>query len=156
MTLMKRIKLRHKGRPFRKCAFTKCDSGASAVEFALIAPVMTLLLLGLLDYAIAVFHEMELSSAVRAGSQYALVDTTNTTSITNVVNSSTNLDTNLLTVTVSEFCECSDAATVACSGGSCASGSVRHFTTVTADYVHTWLFLPGTRTLSESSTIRTQ
>ncbi|MFC1673152.1 TadE/TadG family type IV pilus assembly protein [Pseudomonadota bacterium] len=132
------------------------ESGASAVEFALIAPVMSLMLLGLLDYAVAVFHKMELASAVRSGSQYALVDTTDVTTITNVVNSSTNLDTNNMTITVTEFCECSDASTISCSGSSCASGPVRRFTTVTADYVHTWIFLPGTKTLSESSTLRTQ
>lgn len=137
------------------CDFRHARDGVAAVEFALIVPVMLIILMGLLDYAIAVFHKMELESAVRSGAQYALVQDSNSATIIGVVEASTNLEIANVTVTVTESCECSDGSAIACAG-TCLTDPVRHYTTVTANYIHTWFFLPGTQTLTQSITIRTQ
>jgi len=131
------------------------QDGASAVEFALIAPVMIVMLLGLLDYAIGAFHSMELESAARSGAQYAMLDSSDTSVIQTTVENSTNLDTDNLTVTITEYCECSDGSTVACAG-SCGTGDVRGYMEILATYAHTPIFLPGTMTLTGDSTIRTR
>ena len=46
--------------------------GATAVEFALILPVLIVALVGLADYGLMVYDSNELENAARAGAQYAL------------------------------------------------------------------------------------
>ena len=135
--------------------FRRSQTAAVAVEFALLVPVMGVMLLGLLDYAIMAFHKMELESATRSGAQYAMLDSSDTALISTTVENSTNLDVNNLVVTITEFCECIDGASVSCAD-TCATGSVRSFMQITAQYTHTPLFIPGTMTLSVESIIRTQ
>lgn len=135
--------------------FASSQDGVAAVEFALIAPVLFIMLLGILDYAMAIFNKMELEAAVRAGAQYALVKDSSSADITTVVTNSTNLTVANINVTTAEFCECSDGSPVACDG-ICAVSYVRSYTTVTANYIHTWIFLPGTQTLTKSVTLRTK
>lgn len=136
-------------------AFGPSQSGIAAVEFALIAPIMMVLLLGLLDYGIAAYHSMELESAARSGAQYAMLDSSDTTLIVTTVTNSTLLDTTKLTVSVTEFCECSDGSSVVC-GSTCTVDSVRKYMQIDTNYAHTPLFIPGIMNLSGASTIRTQ
>ena len=51
--------------------------GTAAVELALIAPMMLTLLAGIIDFARAYDQEIELSSAVAAAGQYALINVAN-------------------------------------------------------------------------------
>lgn len=52
-------------------------SGTAAVEMALISPMLMLLLAGIIDFGRAYQEEIELSSAVAAASQYALLNVAN-------------------------------------------------------------------------------
>lgn len=122
---------------------------------AIIAPTMILMLIGMVDYGLAALHTMELESAARSGAQYALIDSSNTSLIETTVENSTNLDAANLTVTVSEFCECSDGTTVDCSTGTCTSGSVRTYMSIATSYSHTPILLPNTMTLTADSIVRT-
>jgi len=135
--------------------FHRAQGGVAALEFALLVPVMGTMLLALLDYAIAAFHTMELESATRSGAQYAMLDPSDTTVIAATVENSTLLDVDNLTVTVTEFCECSDNSSISCAG-TCGTGSVRSYMQITASYTHTPIFLPGTMNLSGESIFRTQ
>ncbi|TCS64019.1 TadE/TadG family type IV pilus assembly protein [Varunaivibrio sulfuroxidans] len=130
-------------------------AGVSAIEFALIAPVLMILMLGMFDYAVLIFHKMELVGAVRSGAQYALIDSSATTAIAQTVINSTNLPANTLSVTVTNFCECPDGSSLVC-GGTCAAGNVHYYTRVAGSYDYTPIFLPGPITLSDTTTIRTQ
>jgi Flp pilus assembly protein TadG len=59
---------------FRRSALTiRCDRrGIAALEFALIAPVLLLLLLGAYDIGSAVQQRLVLQGALRAGARYAI------------------------------------------------------------------------------------
>jgi Flp pilus assembly pilin Flp len=57
-------------------------SGASAVEFALIAPVLGVLLAGAIDFGGVVFVQLRVENAVSAGANYALVNAAKITSKT--------------------------------------------------------------------------
>ncbi|MBT4769656.1 MAG: pilus assembly protein [Rhodospirillaceae bacterium] len=133
------------------------NSGVSAVEFALLTPVIMIMLLGLVDYGLAMFHKMELVSAVRAGSQYALLDNTdtlagtNTASIQQAVVDAANLTITTGDVTVTVFCECDTIAMVSCAS-SCA-GTTRGLATVSATYIFSALFIPNI-TMTGSNTVR--
>jgi Flp pilus assembly protein TadG len=57
----------------RIAAFMRGDRGQALVEFALIMPVLLLLILGLIDVARAVAQENTLAFAAREGTRYAIV-----------------------------------------------------------------------------------
>lgn len=142
-------------------ALKHCDCGSSAVEFAMISTFLSLLLLNVIDIGIFMFRKMEITGAVRAGAQYALVDKDNATGtlITGVVQDSTNLSG--VTVTVDDTqCGCSDGGTLfTCTSGSCGSGTTgrkHYYTQIDASYTHTWIFYAGTIDITASSTIRTE
>jgi len=142
-------------RPSLIRAFGRCKKGIAAVEFAIIAPIMLIFLMGMVDYAVAVIHTMELESAARSGAQYAMFDSSSTALIQTTVQSSTNLNVANLNVTVATACECSDGAAVSCSG-TCAVGTTRHYMTITATYAYTPIFIPTVMNLSAGNTIRIQ
>ena len=59
------------------------EDGASAVEFALIAPVFIVLLFGMLEFGLAMFTTYNLRAAVREGGRQSAVE--NTTADPNVI-----------------------------------------------------------------------
>ncbi len=130
--------------------------GAAAVEFAIFIPIISAFLLGIINYGLAMFDKMELTSAARAGAQLALLDSSSTSVIKQAVVDSTNLGLTTSDVTTTEACECADGSTVTC-GATCGDGSSnRYYFTVNASYGHTLLLLGTTITLNGSATVRTQ
>lgn len=133
-----------------------CNRGVSAVEFALITPVILMAMLGLFDYGMAMYNKIELTSAVRSGAQFAMLDASDIATIQSVVSLATNLDPTTITVTPTPFCECANGTTITC-GNACADGSSnRYFLTVSAVHAFTPLFLPTTLNVTASTTVRTQ
>jgi Flp pilus assembly protein TadG len=138
-------------------AVARSRRGAAAVEFALMIPIISALMLGLVNYGLATFDKMELTSAARAGAQLALLDTTTSSSdIKQAVVDSTNLSLTTSDVTTSEACECADGSSVTC-GATCGDGSTnRYYYTVSASYDHALLLLGTSITLNGSATVRTK
>jgi len=145
-------------------------SGAAAVEFALLVPVVLIVLTGVVDYGLAIFKKMELTSATRAGAQLAILEKSDTTAFTQTVLDAieqavvdaTNLPITTANVTTTEFCECSDGTSPnpVCNG-TCNDSSTndRFFLTISVSYGHTYLigYLPGgDKTITGSTTVRTQ
>ncbi len=56
------------------------DSGTSVVEFALIAPVLVLLLLGTVDIGTAIYDKFALNAAVSVAEQYAIINASSVSS----------------------------------------------------------------------------
>lgn len=133
-------------------------SGTTAVEFALIAPVLVLLTIGVVDLGMAIHAAMRLAESTRIGAQYALGDIDDTAGIQNAVLYATNLPPAEVTPTVSaRFCEC-DSVGATC-GTVCASGfDASEYITVTAEMTfesilsYPWLDTPVI--LTQSTTIR--
>lgn len=119
--------------------FAAADGGVSAVEFAIITPVLLVIILGMVDSGRAIFNKMELVSAVRSGAQYALGDSSDTSAIGQAVVASTNLSITTGDVTVTEFCEC-DGSSMTCGGG--CGGTSRKFMTVSASMTFDAFFIP--------------
>ena len=133
------------------------EDGPSAVEFALISAILVPLMLGLVDYGLAEFKKMELVGAVRSGAQYTLLKGYDSDTVESIIGDATNIDSNDLTISSSEFCECLDGTSIAACGDSCDDGeSNQKFVTITASYDFTPIILPNTITISESTTVRTQ
>ncbi len=109
------------------------DDGAAAVEFALILPMLILMVLAIVDMGKMVSTRSALESAARAAVQASFADPTD--DATMMAAASAALSTAGITggsvQTPVHLCECSSGATVDCTTGTCPSGSVRHTVTVT-------------------------
>jgi hypothetical protein len=92
--------------------------GAAAVEFAIIAPVLLLMIAGLIDFSFYIATRIELEQALRAGGQYALKDYKDTVTIEAAVKNATDLAPLTVTYdpTTDLFCECPDGSSNSCPG----------------------------------------
>ncbi len=111
----------------------KNQAGAVTVEFALIAVSFIFLIPVAVDVATVINKSIILSSSVRAGVQYAISNPDNTSGITTAVRTASGFPTGSVTVTVTQFCQCS-GANATCSSV-CSDGAVaRTYDTITANY----------------------
>jgi pilus assembly protein CpaE len=106
------------------------DSGIAAVELALIAPVLALIIIAIVDFGTAFTRQMTLANGVRAGVQYAMVRRPvqgDLTDIQNTVKENAYVD-DISKVSVTWVCECSDtgASAPSCSVGDCGGADVIH------------------------------
>ena len=108
--------------------------GTALLEFALILPVILMLLVGVLDYSLLMRTAISVADAARAGAQYGSLSAANASNSTAVQNAALNAAPDIpgLKATAVTVCKCSDGTTVNCSGGSCSSGPVRVYAQVTA------------------------
>lgn len=106
----------------------RCERGAIAIEWAFIAPVVMLLLVGVLDFALAAHHKMQMENAVRAGLQYATVRKPvggGLDGVESAVHAAAPADTTgTRQVSAVLYCTCPDGQPVDCAD-SCTGGS-RH------------------------------
>jgi Flp pilus assembly protein TadG len=102
--------------------------GASAVEFALIAPMLLLLLAGVIDFSQYILQTMQVRAAAQAGADYAQRNGFNVTAIQNAVASATTLPTSgsdaLVVSTPTQASQCLDktGALVPATGPTCPAG----------------------------------
>ncbi|HWE07518.1 MAG TPA: TadE/TadG family type IV pilus assembly protein [Rhizomicrobium sp.] len=61
------------------------NQGLAALEFALLAPVLMALLVGLLDFGLAFQRQLQVNAAAQAGASYAVINGFDVTGITNIV-----------------------------------------------------------------------
>jgi hypothetical protein len=93
--------------------------GTAAVEFALVIPILFLVLSGLFNFGLVLVRMETLNTAINSGILYALTHSSNMTTVSNKISSATNLSP--LTVTANKFCACSDGSTISCTN-TCTGG----------------------------------
>jgi len=107
------------------------ETGAPAVELALIFPIFLLMMVGILDYGSAFVRKMQLTEIAKAGIQYAMVEqptyaeylAADYTGITSRINTNLAASGNdSTTLTVDYICRC-DGVTYDCASGLCATTS---------------------------------
>jgi Flp pilus assembly protein TadG len=119
--------------------------GSSLVEFALAAPLLLLLLAGVLNYAQALRVAIAVSDAARAGAQYGSSTPSNAADLSGMAAVARNTAPQLagLTATATRACQCADGAAAGCSG-SCPSGPVQVYVQVATQAVApNWFPYPG-------------
>lgn len=92
----------------------RAKEGLGAVELGFIAPVLMTLLLGIFDFGMAFWQQMEIANAADAGAQWGMSNAYNSSSITTVAQSATNLSTN---VNVNSTNPCGCASDTGVAGG---------------------------------------
>jgi Flp pilus assembly protein TadG len=65
--------------------------GVAAVEFALLAPVMTTLVFGMVDFGTLLYQSMEVQVAAHAGADYAIKNGWNSTAVAAAVTGATSM-----------------------------------------------------------------
>lgn len=139
-------------------------AGGVAVEGALLAPIIITMVAGVADYGFSVQDKMRLVGAVRAGAQYALIDSNDLAAVRqtvvdalDVVDSSGAYDD--VAVTVSPSCECPGAGAADC-GETCAEGTMIRRVTVVAERPYQWMMdypaIANPTTLHAEATVRVQ
>lgn len=98
----------------------RCRRAVAAAEFAVIAPVMVLLLAGLVDLAGAMQQTIRLENAARAGAQYAMSFPDDTAGIMAATTSALGGADGTVSI-VPAYCACPGGSTtaVACEGTPC-------------------------------------
>jgi Flp pilus assembly protein TadG len=114
-------------RHFRKSA--RDENGNAIVEFALIAPVLMIMILGLVDAGRAIGANSRLGNGVTAALRYALSDPYATTAITQAAMSGSRYADGEATVNVARIYECPDGTVISASD-TCAAGFKRIFVQV--------------------------
>jgi Flp pilus assembly protein TadG len=89
--------------------------GTAAVEFAIIASVLTVILFGIYDLSSAALRRMQLAAAVRAGGEYALHFPSDTTGIQNAVTNAVSGNWGS-SVTTTISCSCTTSSNWQCNG----------------------------------------
>lgn len=121
--------LRDKGRQARRLLLA--SDGVSALEFALVAPFLALLVIGIVDFGIALWRQTEVGGAANAGAEYAAIHGWNQSAIASAVKSATGFAAISASPAPSEVCGCPDPnagivqqgtppCTLICSDGSSA------------------------------------
>ncbi len=140
----------HSGTLIRK--LRTCRAGTAAVEFGLITPILLIIIMGIVDYGMAMFQKMELNGAVRSGAQLAMIDSGDEDAIKDAVVAASGNAITTTDVATTTFCECADETTIVC-GGTCGDGSSnRTFMTITATTTNEGIII-SSEDLNDSGTI---
>lgn len=108
--------------------------GTAIIEFAIIAPLMFLLVAAVVDYTLLMRAAIAVGDAARAGVEFGSISTANASNLPAIQAAALRAapDVKGLTATAAKVCSCANGNTVNCSGGSCPSGPVRTYVQVTA------------------------
>lgn len=105
--------------------------GLAAVEFGLAAPILILLLVGLVDFGMLFYASLQVQGAASAGAEYASVHGMDSAGITSAVQQTSilNQTVTMSTGSPSEICGCTNTGTMVEEGT--FSGSCSVYTTCT-------------------------
>src|SRR5882672_4130865 len=93
----------------RRSRIWTAREGLGAIEFAFVAPLLLAILLGIFDFGMAYWQQMELANVADAGTQWGMSNTYDENNIRSVAQSATNLSGT--TVTPSPQCGCVNSST---------------------------------------------
>lgn len=136
-------------------------AGTALVEFALVCPVLLLLIAGVLDYCRALSKATAVANAARIGAQYGSASTTNAADTSGIQSAVVNSapDFTGLAVTSSRTCQCPNGSSVSCTG-SCGASNLEMYVQVTVTSTAAAIFnytgLPYTGAVSATAAMRVQ
>jgi Flp pilus assembly protein TadG len=132
----------------------RSDLGASLVELALLLPILSAALVGVIDLGRFAYMSVEVSSAARAGAQYGRQNETTAANTAAMQTAATNDAPDLvgasngnLAATATYWCQCSDGSGVSASCAAPPSCTATHLVyyvkVVTTATYKPWFVCPG-------------
>lgn len=141
--------------------FLKSESGAAAVEFAMTAPFLILLMLGIFDLGTYIHDRMRLEQISRAAVDYVMQGGPDENITNDVVAyyDPEGTEAGLYDVSSDRICTCSDGVAQSCDNVTCGSGDYsRQYVQVTINRSYTTVFdypgIPSNMSLSGSARMR--
>ncbi|KWV52970.1 hypothetical protein AS156_09380 [Bradyrhizobium macuxiense] len=137
--------------------------GAAAIEFGVLVPLLTLMVISVVDVGLAVYRKMQVEDAAQAGVEYAVAHGFDANGISAAVANATNSTAITANPGPTKYCGCATASGVnsmtcgsVCPGGALAGT----YTTVTAQALY-WTIInyqvvPTSYSISMQSTVRLQ
>lgn len=126
---------------------TDSAAGASAVEFAILTPLLILTAAAIFDFGMGFYRKTQVASAARAGAQYAIAYGFNAAAITTAVVSATGFSGISASPPPNEYCGCPSSAGVVnrTCGSICSTGAqAGTYVGVSAQGTYTtWIPYPG-------------
>jgi Flp pilus assembly protein TadG len=138
--------------------------GAAAIEFGIIVPVLTLMIVAVADIGLGVYYKMQVEDAAQAGAEYAIRNGFDINAITNAVLSATNASTISASPAPAQFCGCATGSGInstSC-GTQCPGGTLAAtYVTVSAQMTYYPIMayppsVPSSYNLTAQSTARLQ
>jgi Flp pilus assembly protein TadG len=130
--------------------FFRCERGIAAIEFALIVPMLIMILIGVVDYGMFINQKMKLQDLARTATQYVVQGGSDANVMADIIQTSDFYKAaaakgQVITVATETLCECANAVAVSCTGTCTGSGNyVRHFYSATLSGTYKPLFVyPG-------------
>ena len=102
----------------------RSSRGIAATEFAVVAPMLILVLLSTADFGMAMVRMLRLEAAARAGAQYAFFHPQDSSGITSVVQGNLAGLTGATIQPPTMACKCDNGASADCTTGTCNGGTV--------------------------------
>jgi Flp pilus assembly protein TadG len=133
----------------------RADKGTALAEMALIAPLLLMLLLGLIEAGKVGDYAIRVANAARAGVQYGAQNEATAGDAQGMQNAAT-ADAQyagITAVAAPTFCACADGTASTCSQGDCATSHRLQWVEVTASGTYTGLDSPLVPPLLRSITI---
>ena len=135
--------------------------GIATVEFALVAPLIMLLLAGVLDFSLLLRTATTATDAARAGAEYGSRGVLASVDLSGMEAAARNAAPGLtgMTASAARSCMCKDGSAVGCTG-TCPSGALQVYVKVTTQVATHTVFdysgvsIPGT--VSASASMRAQ
>lgn len=140
----------------------RSTSGAAAVEFAVIVPVLTLMVIAIADIGLAVYRKIQVEDAAQAGAEWAIRNGFDANAISTAVASATNAP---ITASPSpvQFCGCATGSSVSsatcgttCPGGAKAGTYATVWAQLTYNTTLNYTVLPTTYNFNVQSMVRLQ
>lgn len=129
-------------RSFRRFSVARGDSGQALVELALVLPVALTFLLGIVEVGRYAYASIAMSSAARAGVQYAAQNEVTASNNTQIIQA-TQADAPEfpdMTVTSSHYCTCADGSSSTCEPTDCQGSRIIEYVKVQTQYQIPQLF----------------
>jgi Flp pilus assembly protein TadG len=132
------------------CFFRSNEEGAAAVEFAMIVPVLVILVLGVVDYGTFINEKMKLQDLSRTVVQYVAQGGADADVMTAIVETSdfynkAKANGQTVNVDTAQECECAGGVSISCNSVCVGAGDyIRYFYTATVDSTYEPIFVyPG-------------
>lgn len=145
------------------CRLRRHRGGNAAIELSMIAPLLVTMMVGIADYGMAIYRDMQVQHAAQAGAEYAIKNGFNASSITTAVTSATAMSGIAASPAPAQSCGCASGTTIttATCGSACTGGAnAGVYVTVSAQGTYTTIVpYPGIAnsfTLNAASTVRIQ
>lgn len=142
---------------------TSDTTGVAAIEFAMVVPLMILMVVAAADIGMGYYTKMQVEDSTQVGAEWAMKNGFDAVAISNAVTSATNASGINVSPSPVQFCGCANGSSIstATCGSTCPGGALSGtYLTVSAQKTYSTIinygFFPSSYNFTSQSTVRLQ